>query len=72
MCLGWREFFLRHQEARIQAAQLRGHRQLYEVKGPHRLLLVGEGGGELEQGRKVRAPGWLGYIGDDIPYLANG
>ena len=33
------------EEARIQAAQLRGHRQLYEVKGPHRLLLVGEGGG---------------------------
>jgi len=34
---------LAKKEARIQAAQLRGHRQLYDVKGPHRLLLVGEG-----------------------------
>ena len=31
------------QEARLHLQQMRKHRALYEVKGAHRVLLVGEG-----------------------------
>ena len=58
------------QEARAHASQLRGHRQLYEVKGAHRVLLVGEGGERYEK------TGWpvenIVFHSECNPFFLNG